>query len=166
MALTSGVTLVPLSAEETRISGFTHKATVPYTTVVTVGAGNTTASIAIMDVVAGDVVGPCGYVITEAWNDSDGSMNSIVIEVGDDADPNRHLASTGTQLAEDGTEVDYFAGVALVTTPYAYVAANTVDVLFTVAGGANPTCAEITSGSVDIFLTKYNILQLATGVQV
>jgi hypothetical protein len=163
MALTSGVTLIPLSAEETRLSGFTHKATVPYSVVVTVGSTNTTATIAIMDVAVGDVVDKFAYAITEAWTDSDASMNSITVSVGDDGDVDRFGVVTGTQLAEDGTEIDYWHAVDVNTAPFAYNTANTVDVVFTVAGGANPTCAELTAGSVDIFLRKFSLTALVDG---
>jgi hypothetical protein len=169
MAISSGVKVSKLTVQERAASGFTHACVVPYSTIVSVGAANTTANVAIFDARVGDVVCDCAMAITAAFTDSDASLNSIDLIVGDDGDTDRFMPATTTELAEDGTEVDYFwalAGGAPATStmPFAYVTANTVDALFTVAGGANPTCAELTSGSVTIFLKVVNLADLASGI--
>ena len=164
MAVTSGVKVFPLPAETTRQSSFTHAAVIPYSSVVTVGGAGTTAVIVIYDMVAGDVVSDrIASVVTEAWTDSDASLNSIIIRVGE-TDTDRFLVDT--QIAEDGTEVDYFHALggstgATSTAPLAFASADTLDCLFTVSGGADPTCAELTAGQVVILFTVFNIQKIA-----
>ena len=156
MAITSGVTVSRLSAEETREHGFTHAAVIPYSSVVTVGGATTTATIAIADVIAGDVVAEAAYKLTTSFTDSDASLNSVTIQVGDGSNTARFLAAASSQLSADGSTLTYGIGAAGVaatpTCPYVYASADTVDVLFTVAGGASPTCAELTAGSVTVYL--------------
>ena len=166
MAISSGVIVVPLSYEDSARTGFTHACTIPYSTVATVGGAATTATVAILDAPVGTAVTDrCAYVITESWDASDASLNSITIQVGDDGDPNRFMPETTPQLAEDGTEVDYFIALggstpATSTAPFVYTTANTVDVLFTVAGGGSPLCNELTSGSVTVFLQAFSLRDL------
>ncbi len=167
MAISAGVKVIPLSIEEMARSGFTHRCRIPYSTVAAVGGAATTATVAVLDVAVGDVVNDrCAYVITESWDASDASLNSITISVGDDGDVDRYMPVTTPQLAEDGTEVDYFVSLggstpATSTAPFVYTTANTVDVLFTVAGGGSPLCSELTSGSVDVFLSVYSLPPLS-----
>ncbi len=169
MAISSGVLVHKLTSQERSATGFTHACVVPYSVVAAVGTTNATANVAIFDARVGDAVCDCAMAITEAWDASDAAVNSVDLIVGDDGDTDRFLPATSTELAEDGTEVDYLwalAGGAPATStmPYAYNTANTVDALFTVAGGASPTCAELTSGSVTIFLKVVNLADLASGV--
>lgn len=167
MAISSGVIVTPLAYEETVKSGFTHRCTIPYSTAATVGGAATTATVAILDVPVGTVVTDrCAYVNTEAWDASDASINSLTISVGDDGDVDRYMQVTTPQLAEDGTEVDYFislagAAPATSTAPFVYTTANTVDVVFTVAGGGSPLMNELTSGSVDIYLQVFSLKDLS-----
>src|SRR5688572_4536517 len=101
MAVSSGVKVIPLSAEATRQSQFTHAAVIPYTTVATIGTTGTTAVVVIGDIAAGDVIGDrIAHVVTEAWTDSDASLNSIIIRVGE-TDTDRFL--TDQEIGEDGT---------------------------------------------------------------
>ena len=170
MAITSGVSVFKLSEQERSGTGFTHLCRVPYTVLVTVGAGTTTANIAILDVAVGDSVADCAYNLTTAFDASDASINSLTLIVGDDGDTDRFMPVTTPQLAVDGTEILYFHSLAggapaTSTMPFAYTTANTVDALFAVAGGASPTMAELTSGSVDILLKVVNLSKLSTGLQ-
>ncbi len=166
MAVSAGVQVIPLSAETTRQSSFTHAAVIPYTTVATIGTTGTTAVVVIADLVAGDVVSDrIASVVTEAWTDSDASLNSVIIRVGE-TDTDRFLVDT--EIGEDGTEVDYFHALggstgATSTAPLAFSTTDTLDCLFTVAGGANPTCAELTAGKVVILFTLFNISKIARG---
>ena len=168
MAISSGVIVTPLSLEETAKSGYTHRCRIPYTTVTTIGGANTTATVAIYDAQVGDVVTDrVGMYIREAWTDSDASLNSITVAVGDDGSTARFCSAN--QIAEDGTEIDHFAALgggtaATSTSPFAYNTANTVDALFTVAGGGDPTCAEITAGSLDIFIQVFSLSKLSSGL--
>jgi hypothetical protein len=166
MAVSSGVKVIPLSAEATRQSQFTHAAVINYSTVVAIGGAATTAVVVIGDIAAGDVIGDrIAHVVTEAWTDSDASLNSIIIRVGE-TDTDRFL--TDQEIGEDGTEVDYFHSLggstgATSTAPFAFASADTLDCLFTVAGGANPTCAELTAGQVVIFYQQFSLAKLARG---
>lgn len=165
MAITSGITVSRLSAEEERRHGFTHSVLIPYSVLVTVGGATTTATIALVDVFAGDVVSNAGYILGTAFDASDASINSLTVQIGDGSDTDRFFAAASSELAVDGTELFYGiapGGVAATpTSPYVYQATDTVDALFTVAGGASPTMAELTSGSVTLFLRINKLSELA-----
>lgn len=160
MPITTGLTVTRLSAEEERRHGYTHAITVPYSVLVTAGGSNTTATIALLDVFAGDVVGKCGYRINTTFDASDASINSLTVKVGDGNDDDRFMTTTGTQLAADGSFITSWAANGLTTAPFAYNTTDTVDAVFTVAGGGSPTMAELTSGSVTIFLQECPIPEL------
>lgn len=170
MAITSGVTVTKLSREEVATYGFTHRCVVPASVVAATGTTNTTATVAIFDVFAGDLVREAGYVLTTAFTDSDASLNSVTLAVGDGGSTGRFGPAGASQLAADGTEIIYFhslgGGTAATSTcPFAYNTTDTVDALFTVAGGADPTCAELTAGSVSIYLNVVSMADLENGTQ-
>jgi hypothetical protein len=170
MAISSGVVVTKLSAEERSAFGFTHRCVVPYSTIVSVGGATTTATVAIFDVFAGDLVREAGYVLTTAFTDSDASLNSITLAVGDGGSTGRFGPAGASQLAADGTEIIYFCSLgggtaATSTCPFAYNTTDTVDALFTVAGGGDPTCAELTAGSVSIYLNVVSMADLENGTQ-
>lgn len=164
MAISAGVKVAPLSIQEMARTGFTHRCRIPVATVAAVGGAAATATVAILDVAVGDVVTDrCAYVITEPWATSDGT--GVTISVGDDGDVDRYMPVTTPQLLEAGTEVDYFISLgggtpATSTAPFVYTTANTVDVVFTVSGGATPLVNELTTGSVDIFLCVFSLRDL------
>lgn len=98
---------------------------------------------------AGFLVKDAAMILTTSFDSTaDSSINSLLVEIGDGSDPNRILGQF--ELAEDGTEIDY--GVRASTAPYVYLSADTLDVKFTVAGGASPTIAEVDSGKVRFLL--------------
>ena len=108
----------------------------------------------------GTVARFAGMNLITAFDFSDAGITSLTIEVGDGADPNRLL--TATEICVDGTEILHKVEGA-VTQPYAYLAADTIDVLFTCANGGTPTLAECTVGEVEIYLhiTDNNALERA-----
>lgn len=96
----------------------------------------------------GTVVGFVSARLVTAFDFSDTSINSCLLEIGD-SDTDRLL--TQTELAADGSSVSNKISAAS-TQPYAYVAADTVDALFTVSGGGSPLVTEATAGEVHIYL--------------
>ena len=101
----------------------------------------------------GTKVGNCTLDLITAFDASDAAINSLLIEVGDGGDTDRYL--TSTEVAADGTEIVAKSGSAA-TQPYSYAAADTVDVLFTVAGGASPLLSEINAGKLRLTINLIN----------
>ncbi len=126
----------------------THRITLDYADVLALGAG-TTGTIALLSVPVGTAVRFAAMALVTGFDGSDASINSLLVEVGDGGDTDRLLAQT--ELAADGTEITYKTA-ATTTQPYVYLAADTVDALFTVAGGGSPLLSEITSGEVELYL--------------
>lgn len=141
-----------LSYSDQVIHGATHKIVVKAADIAALATD--TASLALVPtsgtVPIGTTVGDCKIKVTAAWDFSDASINSMLVEVGDGTDPNRFIGQV--QVAEDGTEVDYTVANAN-SQPYTYLAADTIDLTVTVAGGANPTLAECTTGEMEIYLS-------------
>lgn len=127
----------------------THKVVINAADVAALGSG-TTGTIALFPRTgtfpAGTRVQFAAINLITPFDASDASINSLLIEVGDGGDTDRLL--TQTQLAVDGTEILFASSAGLA---YAYPVADTVDALFTVAGGASPTLAEINAGEVEIY---------------
>jgi hypothetical protein len=122
------------------------------------GAGNTTLSSQVFPEGTGTCpAGTCfleaGLNLTTAFDASDAAINSLLIEIGD-TDTDRAL--TQTETAVDGTEI-LFKVSAASTMPFAFTTADGLDALWTVAGGANPTLAEITSGAAEIYLLVWDL---------
>jgi len=144
--------LIRLSPSDSHNHFATHKVVLTYTDVAALGA-STSGTIAIFPKTgtfpAGTIARFAALDLVTAFDASDASINSLLLEVGDGNDTDRLL--TQTETAVDGTEVLYKVEGA-VTQPYAYLVADTIDAKFTVAGGASPTLAEITSGEVHIYL--------------
>jgi len=132
---------------------------------VALGAGATTYTVQIFpdkDVnsngfAAGLAVLNCGFNLPTAFDFSDAAMNSLLIEVGDGNSTARIL--TQTETAVDGTEI-LFKGMGAVTIPYAYPISDTIDALFTGAGGGTPTLGETTSGAAEVYLDLFDLNQL------
>lgn len=155
--------LIPLPSEVVTMTGFTHKVIIGYADLTAAaGASDTTVTLNIFpsdnqNLPVGYGVLRAAHRITEAWDASDAAINSLLLEVGDDGDPNRFLGQV--EIAEDGTEIDYSISAAT-TFPYAYTTANTIDAKFTVAGGASPLIDELNAGEVEVylFITDLNAL--------
>jgi hypothetical protein len=138
---------------------FNYKAKIGHADVAALGGG-TTGTIALYpesgNGPAGMYVSRCALNLLTAFDASDAAINSLLIEVGDGGSTARLLAQT--EIAADGTEILDKEGTAA-SAGYAYVAADTIDAKFTVAGGANPTLAEINAGEVEIYLQVIDLNQ-------
>ncbi|TXH41419.1 MAG: hypothetical protein E6Q97_37620 [Desulfurellales bacterium] len=147
---------ITIAPTDTTFLHATHKVVIDYADVAALGSG-TTGTIAIIPASgtfpAGTTARFAGMQLVTAFDASDASINSLLVEVGDGGDTDRLL--TQTQIAVDGTEILYKVEGA-VTQPSSYLVADTIDALFTVAGGASPTLAEITSGELHIYLEITN----------
>jgi hypothetical protein len=161
--------VIPCAPQDTMFAGATHKAIIDYTVLASLGAG-ATLTIQLLPaqtpaefaagtapsgtVPAGTLVRFCGMRLATAFDFSDAAINSLLMEVGDGNDTDRLL--TQTETAADGSYVSNKTTAAS-TQPYAYDAADGIDVKFTAAGGGSPTVQEATSGKVEVFfhLSKY-----------
>ena len=85
---------------------------------------------------------------------SDAGITSLTLKLGDDGDDDRFR--TAIELAEDGTEIDYFTGPHA-TNDHVYPSANTVDAIFTSANGGSPLLSECTSGKVFLLFATANL---------
>lgn len=117
-----------LNHQEQIKSGYTHKIKLTYED-LTVTATATAQTFEAISVAAGQAVVACGLRVVTALSDaSDNAFNDTAITVGDGSDPDRFL--TSTQLNVNGTEVLYkVTANAVDTLPYAYAAADTIDVV-------------------------------------
>ena len=152
--------LIPLPLETVALTGFTHKVIITHADVAALGSG-TSAALAIFPssgtFPAGTAVFNAALNLTTAFDASDAAVNSLLVEVGDGTDPNRIIDQT--EIAADGTEI-LFAASLVATKPYAYLAADTLDATFTVAGGGSPTLAEVNAGELEIYLQIVNLNNL------
>lgn len=143
--------LIPLAPSDRKNLLATHKVILTYTDVAALGA-STTGTITLFPTTGTFPIGTlarfASLQLVTAFDASDASINSLLIEVGDGGDTDRLL--TQTELAVDGTEVLAKASAAS-SQPYAYPVADTIDALFTVAGGGSPLLNEITSGEVHLY---------------
>lgn len=159
--------LVMLSPTDQQFLRATHKVIITAADVAA-GAGETTLVIPLVPqsgtFPAGTEFAFAKLQLVTPFDASDASINSLLIEIGETGgDTDRIL--TSTQLAVDGTEILYKSEGA-VSQPYTYAAADSLDALFTVAGGANPTLGEINAGEVHIYLhvsTPQNHLRRVNG---
>jgi hypothetical protein len=139
----------PLAHPEIAAKGYTHAIEIDYTDLS--GTAATTLVIPILTVGLGDVVEAAGFRLNTAFDASDAAINSLLLEVGFGGATANFIAQT--ELALDGTEILAFVTSNSVNTiPAVFLAADTVDALFTVAGGGSPLLSELTSGKVTIYL--------------
>jgi len=157
--------LIRLTPTDRRYHNATHKVIFDYNDIAAMGAV-TTLTTAIFPVTgtfpAGQRLMFVAINLVTAFDFSDAAINSLTLVVGDGNSTNRLLDST--QLAADGSYVT-FKSSAATTQPYAYPISDTVDAVFTCAGGASPTLAECTSGKVEIYLwvDDLNLLENPVG---
>ena len=133
----------------------THKVVITAADVAELSAD--AATLALFTAPVKTRVSLSAMVLNTAFDASDTAINSLLMEVGDDGDTDRYLASI--QLAVDGTEILYRAP-GLAANDYIYITENTVDVLLTAAGGANPTLAEINAGQVTLYFKVQDVNDL------
>ena len=126
----------------------THRLTLDYADVAAIGAA-ANGVIEAISVAVGMAARFAGLRLVTAFDFSDTGITSLLVEVGDGGDTDRLLGQT--ELAADGTEILYYLE-GKITQPYAYAAADTIDVKFTCANGGTPLLSECTSGEVEILL--------------
>jgi hypothetical protein len=98
-----------LPNETKAATGFTHKAIVTHVD-LTETTADTDQTIALLSVVAGDVVQKAAFQLVTAFKDaSDAAFNDTNVSVGDGGDTDRFIAST--EVNENGTEVLFAANV-------------------------------------------------------
>jgi hypothetical protein len=125
---------------------FTHKAVITHED-LTETADNTAQVLELVAVDAGDVVQDSAlHLVTPFKDASDSAYNTNAVTLGDGGSANRFISST--EINENGTEILSKAGT--LTTSYAYVAADTVDL--TVNGLTGKALADIDVGELWVFL--------------
>jgi hypothetical protein len=140
------MTAYELPANTKAATGFTHQVVVTHTD-LTESTADTDQTIALLSVVAGDVVEKAAFKLVTAFEDaSDAAFNDTNVSVGDGGDTDRFIAST--EVNENGTEVDFAANAN--TTAYAYTEADTVDLL--VESMNAKSLSNIDAGEIHIYL--------------
>jgi hypothetical protein len=140
------MTAYELPANTKAATGFTHQVVVTHTD-LTESTVDTDQTIALLSVVAGDVVEKAAFKLVTAFEDaSDAAFNDTNVSVGDGGDTDRFIAST--EVNENGNEVDFAANAN--TTAYAYTEADTVDLL--VESMTAKSLSNIDAGEIHIYL--------------
>jgi hypothetical protein len=143
-----------LPNETKAATGFTHKAIVTHVD-LTESDADTDQTIALLSVVAGDVVQKAAFQLVTAFSDaSDAAFNDTQVQVGDGNDTDEYIAAT--QVNENGTEVLFAANVN--TVPFAYTAADTVDLL--VESMTAKSLSNIDAGEIHIYLAVTKLTSL------
>jgi hypothetical protein len=143
-----------LPNETKAATGFTHKAIVTHVD-LTESDADTDQTIALLSVVAGDVVQKAAFQLVTAFKDaSDAAFNDTQVQVGDGNDTDEYIAAT--QVNENGTEVLFAANVN--TVPFAYTAADTVDLL--VESMTAKSLSNIDAGEIHIYLAVTKLTSL------
>jgi hypothetical protein len=144
-----------LPAETKAATGFTHKAIVTHVD-ITESTADTDQTIALLSVAAGDVVDKAAYKLVTAFSDaSDAALNDTKVQVGDGADTDRFIAAAQVN-ANDASEVFYKANAN--TTPYAYTAADTVDLL--VESMTAKSLSDLDAGEIHVYLAVTKLSDL------
>ena len=138
----------PLSSQESRL--YTHKIVLTHAD-LTETATNTAQTIPVLSLAIGDVVSAAAYRLVTAFTDaSDAAFNVTSITVGDGGAVARYIPSK--ELNSNGTEIiNWATSQATSTIPYAYLAADNVDVVFT--SMAAKSLVDIDAGEVHIYLS-------------
>ena len=143
-----------LPNETKAATGFTHKAIVTHVD-LTESTADTDQTIALLSVVAGDVVQKAAFQLVTAFKDaSDAAFNDTQVQVGDGNDTDEYIAAT--QVNENGTEVLFAANVN--TVPFAYTAADTVDLL--VESITAKSLSNLDAGEIHIYLAVTKLTSL------
>jgi hypothetical protein len=143
-----------LPNETKAATGFTHKAIVTHVD-LTESTADTDQTIALLSVVAGDVVEKAAFQLVTAFSDaSDAAFNDTKVQVGDGSDTDEYVAAK--QVNENGTEVLFAANVN--TVPFAYTAADTVDLL--VESMTAKSLSNLDAGEIHIYLAVTKLTSL------
>ena len=143
-----------LPNETKAATGFTHKAIVTHVD-LTESTADTDQTIALLSVVAGDVVQKAAFQLVTAFSDaSDAAFNDTQVQVGDGNDTDEYIAAK--QVNENGTEVFFAANVN--TVPFAYTAADTVDLL--VESMTAKSLSNLDAGEIHVYLAVTKLSSL------
>jgi hypothetical protein len=143
-----------LPNETKAATGFTHKVILTHDD-LTESTADTDQTIALLSVVAGDVVQKAAFQLVTAFKDaSDAAFNDTQVQVGDGNDTDEYIAAT--QVNENGTEVLFAANVN--TVPFAYTAADTVDLL--VESMTAKSLSNLDAGEIHIYLAVTKLTSL------
>lgn len=119
---------------------------------VTEATAATAQVLPILTVAPGDFIRDLATVVRTPFSDaSDAAFNDTQLTIGDGSSANRFLAAQ--QVNVNGTEV-YYKGFAS-TTPYVYLAADTVDL--TVGSMTGKSLSDLDAGEVVIYLAVANM---------
>lgn len=152
-------TYIKLSPETMATTGFTHKAVVTYSDIVT-AASSTAATIPLVPAAsgtfpAGTAVARIGFKVTQAFtsSNSSGTANSLTLSIGDGGSTTRFI-NAAQILDAHASDVTY----GFSTTGYVYNVADTVDALFTLGvSSGSALAAEINAGKVEVLLGLVNV---------
>ena len=150
-----------LSNQEKADSGYTHAIKLTHAD-LTETTADTDQTIALLNAVEGTAVLACGMKLVTAFQDaSDTSAATVAVIIGDGSDTNRFL--TSTELCTHGTEIlAKVTANSVDTLPYAYVSADTIDVV--VDGGATSDALnDIDTGEVWFYLKLVELADLTNG---
>ena len=148
------MTAYELPANTKAATGFTHQVVVTHED-LTEATADTDQTIALLSVVAGDVVEKAAFKLVTPFEDaSDAAFNDTKVQVGDGTDTDEYIAAT--QVNENGTEVFFAANVN--TVPFAYTAADTVDLL--VESMTAKSLSDLDAGEIHIYLAVTKLSSL------
>jgi hypothetical protein len=141
-----------LPTETKAATGYTHKSVVTHTD-LTESTADTDQTIALLSVVAGDVVQKAAYKLVTAFSDaSDAAFNDTKVQVGDGTANDEYIAAKQVNL--NGTEVLFGAGESTVV----YTAADTVDLL--VESMTAKSLSNLDAGEIHIYLAVTKLSSL------
>lgn len=158
------MTLTTLSNNERAGSEFSHKVTLDYTDFTTsAGAAATTVLIPILTVPIGHAVMGCATRVNTAFTHSDTSTTCAIVAGYGGATANflasQVVGGDGGASASGYAKYKVTANVTD-TIPYAFVAADAVDVIFTCASGTTSLVDDTTAGNLDIFLKVVDLADM------
>ena len=143
-----------LPNETKAATGFTHKAIVTHVD-LTETTADTDQTIALLSVVAGDVVQKAAFQLVTAFSDAGvAAFNDTTVQLGDGSETVEAIAAT--QVNENGTEVLFAANVN--TVPFAYTAGYTVDLL--VESMTAKSLSDLDAGEIHIYLAVTKLSSL------
>lgn len=133
---------------ETKLSGFTHKAIVTHAD-LTETADNTAQSVTLLAVEPGDIVQRASFKLVTAFeNTASTAFNTTTLAVGDD-DVDEFIDET--EVNENGSTVSYASHINA-DTPKVYTSADTGPITATFMSMASESLAELNAGEVHIYL--------------
>lgn len=141
-----------LSLTDRLVHHASHRITVDYADVAALGA-SATGTLPVIPTsgtfAAGTRFRFAGFRLVTTFDFSDTGITSLLVEAGDGTDPNRFIGQV--EMAADGSYVTHSEGAAT-STPYAYDAADALDIKFTAANGGSPLLSECTSGELELYI--------------